>query len=495
MLLAGCSGGSTRPAARRSSPSSSATALAPSTAPTPATDAPFVPAPLQWRGCDLGECATLVVPLDPARPRGPTIDLALARVPARNGGARLGSLLVNPGGPGVAGASFAPTVARRLPAAVRDRFDVVGWDPRGTGGSTRVQCGDRLDYLFAVDAAPDDAAQRTALERAGQRFADACAAGSGELLAHLATSDTVQDMELIRQALGDPALTYAGFSYGTYLGARYAQTFPTHVRALVLDGAIDPALDFEQTNVQQAQGFGRSLQAFLDWCDATGCSFRQGRPARAAYDALRASIDAAPLERGGRSLGPTQLNLAVAAPLYLGRQGFPELAAGLRAAQGGDPGPLLADFDRYVGRESDGTYDGEWAAFVATSCADGPNLPVATFVAVQARAAVAAPDFGAENVGLAFPCSVWPVTAARQTPQPATAPGAPPILVVGTTGDPATPFAWAQALAAQLGSGRLVTVAGSTHTSLLNGNRCLDAIAAAYLVDGTVPAPGRSCGA
>jgi len=487
LAAAGCSdSGSSARAPRR----------APTTTTAPAsttTLGPFVPAPLQWQRCADGECATLRVPLDPARPQGATIDLALSRVRARDQGARIGSLLVNPGGPGAPGTGFAPVVASRLPDAIRDRFDVVGWDPRGTGRSTRVDCGDRLDYLFDLDVAPEDAAERAALEASGRRFADACAAGSGPMLPHLTSDDSVQDMELIRRALGDERLTYAGFSYGTYLGARYAQAFPDHVRALVLDGALDPSLDLEQTNVQQAQGFERALDAFFAWCASRQCSFRNGGDPRVAYETLRASVDAHPMTDSGRTFGATQLDLAVAAPLYLGADGYPDLAAALRAAQRGDPSALLDQFDEYVGRNRDGTYNGEWAAFLATGCADGPNPTIPAFFAMQARAAVAAPDFGADNVGLGFPCSVWPAPAPVQTPRPVSAPTAPPIVVVGTTGDPATPVQWATALASELGSGRLVTVEGTSHTSLLNGDRCLDAIATAYLVDLVAPATAQTC--
>ena len=489
VLGAACSGGSSSKVADSRPTSTTARRET-----TTTTAAPFVPAPLRWEGCSQGQCATLAVPLDPAQPQGPIINLALARVPAGNPSARIGSLLINPGGPGVGGAKYARAVAQGLPAAVRDRFDVVGWDPRGTGGSTRVDCGDRLDYLFDVDVAPDDAAEQAALEASGRRFAEACATGSGLLLGHLSTGATVQDMDVIRQVLGDPQLTYIGFSYGTYLGARYAVQFPDKVRAFILDGALDPSLDVEATNVQQAQGFGQSLQAFLDWCDANRCRLRDGAPsARAAYDALRARIAAEPIRRSGRVLGPTHFNLAVAAPLYAGASAYEDLAAALDAARDGDPGPLLDEFDSYVGRDGGGRYDGEWAAFIATVCADGPQLPLAEFPAVQQRAGAAAPDFGAENVGFAFPCSVWPVPPEISEPEPVSAPAAPPIVVVGTTGDPATPVAWAGALAAQLGSGVLVTVEGTAHTSLLEGSSCLDGIAARYLVDLVAPVSGTRC--
>jgi pimeloyl-ACP methyl ester carboxylesterase len=484
VALAACSGGDDggNAASTSTRPNASSTTRASTSA-------------LDWHDCDNGECATLAVPLDPANPAGEQIDLALARVPAKDPDRRIGSLLVNPGGPGAPGADFAKEVADRLPPGIRDRFDVVGWDPRGTGRSAPVECGDRLDYLFAVDVAPEDEAERQALDAAAQRFADACEQGSADLLPHISSIDTVHDMERIRAALGDEKLTYAGFSYGTYLGALYAQQYPDRVRALVLDGAVDPAIPPAEVSLQQAKGFEASLDAFLQDCARRDdCAFHGGDDPAAAFARLRDRVDREGIRKGdGRTLGPSELDLAVAAPLYLGASGYDTLASALAAADDGDPDPLLDLFDSYVMRDSSGRYSPEWAAFLAISCLDGPTLAAAALPVLQAEAAREAPVFGASNLGLGAPCSWWPVPPVNRVPTPVRAPTAPPIVVVGTTGDPATPVAWADGLARELGSGRLVTVEGTAHTSSLDGNPCLDRILERYLVDDRAPATGARC--
>ncbi len=366
---------------------------------------------LDWQDCAAGECAQLAVPLDPAAPDGKQIDLALARVPASKPDERIGSLLINPGGPGAPGTDFVQTVESQLPESITDRFDIVGWDPRGTGTSSPVDCGRKLDYLFDVDTAPDSPAELAALEAASKKFADACNARSGDLLRHISSADTVHDMDRIREAIGDDKLTYAGFSYGTYLGALYAQEYPDKVRALLLDGAVDPAVPIDELSIQQAKGFEASLKAFLDDCaNRESCDYyHDGDPAAALY-ALRKKIDEKPLRtEDGRVFGPSQLDIALAAPLYSGAGGYKVLASGLKRAEEGDPSKLLSLFDDYILREPDGTYADEWPAFLAISCADGPALDVAKAESLQAQAAKEAPIFGASNVGLSFPCAYWPV--------------------------------------------------------------------------------------
>jgi pimeloyl-ACP methyl ester carboxylesterase len=496
-VVLGCSG-STSTLRHSSASTSTSTAPQPTVAPTDPVQSQtggFVPAPLRWHECGSDECATLKVPRDYANPGGAQVSLFLKRVPAGDTSRRIGSIVVNPGGPGAPGADFAASVASRLPESVTSRFDIVGWDPRGTGASTSVDCGNRLDYLFDADAAPDTPRELQTLEDAGRRFASDCATRSGALVPHLGSRDTVRDLEIIRAALGEPKLSYVGFSFGTYYGALYAEMFPDRVRALVLDGAIDPALPLDEVDIQQANGFGRSLDGFMSYCAASSeCAFHHDGNPRPAFDALRARVDREPLRtRSGRVFGPTQLDIAVAALLYSGRPAYSTIGNGLHQVEDGDPSSMLRAFDLYVGRDSDGTYDSSWAAFTAASCADGPNLPVADFEALQARAATAAPDFGATNVGLGYACSYWPVPGANAVPTPVHAAGAPPIVVIGTTGDPATPIEWARNLVSELGSGRLVTVEGTTHTSLLNDNRCLDAAVATYLVELAPPAPNSRC--
>jgi pimeloyl-ACP methyl ester carboxylesterase len=453
---------------------------------------------LSWHDCDSGQCATLSAPLDYANPTGPQLQLALFRRKARRPAQRLGSLLMNPGGPGASGVELVRNLPFGFPTQLRDRFDIVGWDPRGTGISTAVDCGNRLDYLFAPDISPETAAAEQSLESASKQFADACASRSGPLLPYLSSKATVRDMDRIRDALGEKKLTYLGYSYGTYLGALYANMFPDRVRALVLDGAVDPSLPARDVTIQQAQGFERALDAFLVQCaDDRLCEFHSNGQPRAAYDALSSAIDVNPLparvDGNARSLGPTQFELGVSTALYGGRAAWPQLAGALAQASRDDGTDLLRFFDLYVNRSADGTYADEYPAFLAIGCLDGPSLgDLATVREVEAAARAAAPHFGAGNVGLSMPCTFWPVPP-NAAPSALAAPGAPPIVVVGTTGDPATPVAWAQGLAAQLGSGRLLMHRGEGHTAFPAGDECLDPAIVRYLVDTVPPANGTVC--
>ncbi len=482
LSLAVCSGGGAEAKAPKPSSTSSTTSSGTATA-------------LTWNDCGRGQCAVLRVPLDAAKPTGEQIKLALARVPAGRPDERIGSLLINPGGPGAPGTDFVETVASQLPSSITDRFDIVGWDPRGTGASSPVDCGRKLDYLFDVDSAPDDAAEQAALADASAQFAEDCKRRSGILLEHIASIDTVRDMERIRGALGDDKLTFAGYSYGTYLGALYAQEYPDRVRMLVLDGAIDPAIPVDEVSLQQAKGFEQSLTAFLDDCAwKKSCELHNDGNPRAALDEIRARIERRPMEGdGGQRLGPTQLDIAIGAPLYSGAGGYRVLARALAKARDGDPQPLLRLFDDYVLRDANGRYAAEWPAFLAISCLDGPELDPDQIWAMQARAAQQAPYFGAANIGLSLPCAYWPVPPVNPTPTAVTAPTSPPIVVVGTTGDPATPVAWAAGLARELGNARFVTVVGTTHTSSLDGNPCLDRALTAYLIRLVPPRPGLRC--
>lgn len=439
---------------------------------------------LDWRSCGDAECATLAVPLDYAKPKGAQIELALARVRAGDPDRRIGSIMVNPGGPGAPGAEYVDQLASAFPEAISDRFDVVSWDPRGTGRSSPVDCGSRLDYLFKPDTAPDNASEYAARAAAAARFARSCNRRSPELIRHVATVDTVQDLDRIRAAVHDKKLTYLGLSYGSYIGALYAQRYPARVRALVLDGAIDPALSIEEVSIEQSRGFERSLDAFLaDCAEDSTCAFHHDGKPRRAFDALRAKIDRRPL-RGddGQLFGPTQFDLAVASPLYDGADGYADLADSLRQAERGNPSAMLESFDDYVGRKTGGSYTPEWAAFLVISCADGPELNPAALPALEAHAQAEAPTFGVSTIGLTLTCSYWPVAPVHRVPTAVSAPDAPPIVVVGTTGDPATPIAWGEGLTRELGSARLITVEGTTHTSSLSGNPCLDDALVAYLV-------------
>jgi pimeloyl-ACP methyl ester carboxylesterase len=453
-----------------------------------------------WRNCGNAECATLAVPLDELHPDARSIDLSLVRIPAADPSRRIGSLLVNPGGPGASGVAFARAAADGFPSEIRDRFDIVGFDPRGVGRSAPVQCDDNLDSYYALDFAPDSEQERAALVAGVQKLVDSCEAGSGSLLPYLSSEYTARDMDRIRAALGDEKLTYLGFSYGTYLGTLYAADFPDRVRALVLDGALDPSLSASDQQVEQAVGFEQSLDQFLKFCAGDpSCSFHRDGRSVAAYDALRRRVDAHPLAGRaadrGRELGPTEFDIAVTQALYAGRAQWSALADALDAADGGDPTDLLSFSDSYTGRDADGHYDAIDDAFFAIGCPDGPPMGgLAGMRAIEDRAQAAAPRLGRSIVNNSLACAIWPVQPTTPA-APVHAPGTPPILVVGTRHDPATPLRWAKGLARQLDRGVLMTARGSRHTAFAAGNSCIDAHVVEYLVDLVPPRNGTACSA
>jgi pimeloyl-ACP methyl ester carboxylesterase len=452
---------------------------------------------LTWRRCSGGfQCSSLSVPLDDATP-GRTVRLAVIRARARRPDRRIGSLVVNPGGPGVPAVAFLRSVASSLPDELRDRFDLVAFDPRGVGASDAVHCADSLDPVFDQAFEPTTGAQRDALVGAMRSLAYLCAAHNGYLLAHVSTADAARDLERLRLALGEARLSFLGYSYGTFLGATYAQAYPEHVRAFVLDGPVDPSMSARAVTLAQAAGFEHALDDFLADCsEHPGCAFHHGGDAAAAYDTLRARAARAPLATsgdGGRTLNRTRFDAAVLQQLYLGRSAWPRLADALAAADSGDASMLLAGADAFVGRDDDGRDDHALEAFWAVTCLDGPVVgDVAAAADLERQAVGIAPRLGAFVANNSLPCSVWPVPPVRAS-GPLTATGAPPILVIGTTDDPATPLPQARRLARDLVHGRLLVAVGEQHTSFDNGNRCVDAAVVHYFVDGTLPRRGVRC--
>ena len=479
-----------------------ATASAATSVPTSAARSATPRSSLAWKDCGGGfQCATLTVPLDPSNPEAtldrPGLDLAVIRTRARDPDARIGSLVLNPGGPGVPAVQFLRTAASSLPAEVRDRFDLVAFDPRGVGESEPIECADSLDPVFDQSFEPTTAAARSALVAAVTSLAQQCAARNADLLAHVSTADAVRDLEQLRVALGDRRLSYVGYSYGTYLGASYAQAHPDRVRTFVLDGPVDASLSARAVTLGQARGFEHALDDFLADCsDHRGCAFHHGGDAEAAYDALRAEAARAPLatdDPDGRTLNQTRLDAAVLQQLYLGRAAWSGLANALADAEEGDASTLLAGADAFVGRTDSGADDHVLESFWAVSCLDGPVVTGVDAAAQLEREAVAvAPRMGAFIVNNSLPCSVWPVPADPPV-GPITAAGAPPILVIGTTEDPATPLAQARSLSGALERGRLLVADGEQHTSFNNGNECVDAFVTRYLVERRVPRAGTRC--
>jgi pimeloyl-ACP methyl ester carboxylesterase len=506
LVLAGCAttGTRARPSGSASPPASLPAGSGSASASPPAglagTIARYGATTLAWSDCGDGfQCAKLTVPLDYAKPRGDTIKIALIRLPARKRAARIGSVVLNPGGPGGSGIDFARQATALLPAEILERFDTVSFDPRGVGESAPVDCYDdaQLDKVLGADPTPDTPAEHEQLFALSKDEAQACERRSAKLLPHVGTVDTAKDLDVLRAALRDDKLTYVGFSYGTLLGARYAEQFPTHIRALVLDGALDPTLTARAQTLAQAVGFDKALDAFLADCAAQHCAFASHGDPHRTYDALMASIDRDPLPSShdpSRRVGPSEALFGVAAGLYSREFGWPVLRTALEQAYAHHDGAqLLALFDNLVERDDHGHYSNSVEAQAAVNCIDAPYArSVAAYDADAKAFAKQAPRFGPALAYGPAVCAYWPVPAVSQ-PGPIHAVGAPPIVVVGTTRDPATPYQWAQALAAQL-PGVLVTHVGDGHTAYgYHRSACVEDVVDAYLISLTVPKPGTRC--
>ena len=452
---------------------------------------------IEWADCGGGfECASFEVPFNHEKPDGRVFTLPLIRRPAKNPDARIGSMLFNPGGPGGSGISFVKAAWIAMPPAIADRFDLVGFDPRGQAGSTpTIDCVDDLGPLISLDATPADVADLQQIENESKTFVAGCAERSADVLPFVGTDNIIRDMDLLREALGDEKLTYVGFSYGTFLGTMYADAYPDHVRALVLDAALDPSLDGLSFIEGQARGFDTELEAFLDDCAADmACAFYSGGDPRAAYDAIAAAIETSPMPAQGsnRFVGPGEFAYAVSAPLYR-PSSWKKLAEALAKAAKGDGSGLLSLSDGYTERKSDGSYGGTLEVYYGVLSVDTPfPKEVNLYDDLTKKLEMEAPRLGAYFPFTSYPSGQWPVSSWR-TPGPVTAAGAAPILVVGSTSDPATPYAWGVSLAKQLASGILLTRDGHGHVSYLRGNTCIDTAVTEYLVDLKVPAVGTVC--
>ncbi|EPJ42160.1 putative Carboxylesterase A [Streptomyces afghaniensis 772] len=437
------------------------------------------------------QCATLKVPLDWSKPDGETIGLALIRAKAR-GDDRAGSLLFNFGGPGASGVSmmpsYAPTVSR-----LRERYDLVSWDPRGVGASEGVRCrGDKeIQAAESVDVTPDTPAEEKAFFQDAADFGKGCQKDAGKLMAHVSTADSARDMDRIREVLGDEKMHYFGISYGTELGGTYAHLFPKNVGRMTLDAVVDPGADAVGHARNQARGFQRALDGYLK---STGQDPAEG--SRKIADLLR-RIDSRPLPAGTpeRKLTQTLAVTGIILPLY-SKDSWPTLTSALDAAQRGDGSELLTLADGYNERDPSGRYGTTTHAQRVISCLDDRQRPTAaTTRKLLPQFEKISPVFGTflgwDTAGW---CHDWPVPGQHDTPE-VSAPGAAPVLVVGNTGDPATPYEGARRMADELGKGVgvMLTWRGEGHGAYGSGSDCVDSTVDAYLLDGSVPKDGKVC--
>jgi pimeloyl-ACP methyl ester carboxylesterase len=437
------------------------------------------------------QCATLEVPLDWSKPDGETIGLGLIRAKAR-GGDRVGSLLFNFGGPGASGVSmmpsYAPTVSR-----LRERYDLVSWDPRGVGASEGVRCraDQEIQAAESVDVTPDTPAEEKAYLADAADFGRGCEKNAGKLLAHVSTADSARDMDRIREVLGDARMHYFGISYGTELGGTYAHLFPEKVGRMTLDAVVDPGADTVGHAENQARGFQRALDNYLA---STGQDPQEGSREIAA---LLRRIDDRPLSAGTPERKLTQ-SLAVTGiilPLY-DKDSWPTLTSALAAARKGDGSELLALADGYNERDPSGRYGTTTHSQRVISCLDDRQRPTAAGTRkLLPRFEKISPVFGTflawDTAGW---CHDWPVPGQHDTPEVG-APGAAPVLVVGNTGDPATPYEGARRMADELGEGVgvMLTWRGEGHGAYGSGSDCVDSTVEAYLLDGSVPKDGKVC--
>lgn len=449
---------------------------------------------LSWHSCHSGlQCTTLLVPLDYTKPAGRRLHIAVIR--ERSSGSSEGSLIVNPGGPGASGVGFVVQAASVF-NQLTTHFNLVSFDPRGVGASDPIRClsSVQLDAYINLNPVPSTPAQQRSVINASRNFANDCYRRNGNYLEHVGTKDQARDMDVLRAALGEAKLTYYGASYGTYLGAKYAELFPTHIRAMVLDGALNPAESATAANRVQAVGFETDLRDFLGFCVRSGkCPFGSTTTAATqGLDRLIANVTAHPLRVGSRIVGPGEFFEGLASGLY-STNDWTELQSILGAAQAGNGTGVLLFADALTGRNSDGSYNNLIESNMAINCIDRPSpRSVAVYERNAVKFARAAPHFGAAIEYGSMPCAFWRVPPVEST-HPVMAPGAPPILVIGTTRDPATPFVWAKALARQLSSGVLLTHDGDGHTAYIDRDPCVDAVVAKYIFDLKPPAAGTVC--
>ncbi|MER7963556.1 alpha/beta hydrolase [Streptomyces ardesiacus] len=474
---------------------------------TPSALAPYYEQKLAWRDCGVPgfQCATMKAPLDYAKPTEGDVRLAVARKKATGPGKRLGSLLVNPGGPGGSAIGYLQQYAGvGYPAKVRAQYDMVAVDPRGVARSEPVECldGREMDTFTQTDTTPDDAGETDALVDAYKKFAEGCGADAPKLLRHVSTVEAARDMDVLRAVLGDEKLNYVGASYGTFLGATYAGLFPDRTGRLVLDGAMDPSLPARRMNLEQTAGFETAFQSFAKDCvkrsdcplGGKGTSPEQvGKNLTSFFD----DLDAKPIPAGdadGRRLTESLATTGVIAAMY-DEGAWQQLRESLTSAMKEKDGAgLLILSDSYYERGADGGYSNLMYANAAVNCLD---LPAAFSSPDEVRDALpdfekASPVFGEGLAWASLNCAYWPVKPTGE-PHRIEAAGATPIVVVGTTRDPATPYRWAQALAGQLSSGRLLTYEGDGHTAYGRGSACIDSAINTYLLTGTAPEDGKRC--
>jgi len=484
-LALGC-GGDARPPSPTAAPAE--------TEPPSPTQTVGLPPPqaIDWQACGSFQCAEFSVPLDYSQPGEGQLTLSIMRLPARNQASRLGTLFVNPGGPGGSAVDFLRQWAVLVPSEIRERFDLLAFDPRGVGHSSPLRCGVDVAKFLGLDPAPQSDEEWRRVEEETEAFTEMCERSAGAALAAYGTRNVARDMDRIRAALGEEKLNYIGYSYGTVIGQVYADMFPSHIRAMVLDGAVDLSLDPDERALEQTLGFEAALQRFFAYCRASRCF--EVDPADAVLELFqRTERSPIPAPLASRPLGQGEAVWGVIGSLY-SRFQWPGLANAIEQALASDGSTMVRLVDAFWGRHPDGSYDNLLEMNVAVNCLDyaasrdpGHHRELADEFEAKA------PYLGRFSAAGNLICAYW--DAAPEPLQPPRGEGAPVILVIGNTGDPATPYKWAVALSKQLQSAVLLTNDAEGHTAAFTTfNSCVDGAVSVYLLELQPPARGRVCG-
>ncbi|GAB3265262.1 alpha/beta hydrolase [Kineosporia babensis] len=468
----------------------------------PATDAAyqkFYGQSVEWSDCgDDYQCMTFEVPVDWDEPTGKTIRISANKL-AATGDDPIGSMVVNPGGPGVSGIDYAAVARQAFGQSILKNYSVVGFDPRGIGRSAPVKCytDKQYDESTSGEGTPDTPAEVKEAVADAKDFGEVCQQNTDPaLLENVDTLSTVKDMDVLRALLGDDVLSYHGASYGTYIGAWYAETFPWRVGRMTLDGAIDPSTSAEEYTAGQAEGFSRALRAYVTDCQSGGdCPLRGSVDDGVAQLAtLVDRTDANPLDTGdpARPLTQSLMFTGIAQGLYA-QQLWPVLTTGIAQANAGDGTGLLTLADTYLERDENGKYGQTLAANPAIFCLDVPETRTPDQIAAgAAKLNKEFPPLGGSIGWGGLGCSQWPYKAVMERKELHAA-GSAPILVLGTVDDPATPYEWSEALASQLDAGRLLTWEGTVHTAYRQGSTCVDTAVEDYMLTGALPNEGTAC--
>jgi pimeloyl-ACP methyl ester carboxylesterase len=498
VALAGCTAANGQPEDDQSSGPATPSATGSATDPLAAYYAQKV----RWEGCGGDfDCTSLTVPADYDNPGQGELELEVVRLKAKD---PKGSLVLNPGGPGGSGVDYARAARAVLTPQVVQAYDVVGFDPRGVVSSTPVDCIDdsKLDALFASDGTPDTPAEVAELAATSKLFGAGCEAKSPDVAPYMDTESAARDMDILRSVLGEEKLDYLGKSYGTYLGAQYAELFPERVGRFVLDGVLPSSLDSDEITLGQAKSFDVVLRRFVEDCiTQEDCPLPRDVDAGVArIQQFIAGLDQNPLPGvGDRMLTEALGTYAILSYLYFPPNDWDILRFGLDAAFQGDGSVLMDMMDDRIQRNADGTFANNGnEAFYAVSCLDRPAVGGVDHAAELAEQwAAEAPVFGPYLAWGNLPCWQWPMGAgtadAAGEPPVFRAEGSAPILVVTTRYDPATPYEWGVQVAGELDNATLLTFDGDGHTAYTSGSRCIDQAVDAYLLEGTMPAEGTVC--